>query len=78
MFDAFAEDYLAHARDGACNAYYDRPAVLEALEPVEGLRVLDVGCGSGLYARELVAGGARSVVGLDVSPTMIRLATKGP
>ena len=78
MFDAFAEDYLAHARDGAYNAYYDRPAVLEALGPVEGLRVLDVGCGSGLYARELVAGGARSVVGLDVSPTMIRLATKGP
>ena len=31
MYDDFAEEYLAHARDGAFNAYYDRPAVLAVL-----------------------------------------------
>lgn len=76
MFDAFAEDYLDHARDGAYNAHYDRPAVLETLGGVKGLRILDAGCGPGLYARELVAGGAESVVGIDVSPEMVRLATQ--
>ncbi|MGH2688501.1 MAG: class I SAM-dependent methyltransferase [Actinomycetota bacterium] len=76
MFDPFAEDYLLHARESAYNAYYDRPAVLEALGPVAGLRVLDVGCGPGLYTAELVARGAGFVHGIDVSPEMIRLATE--
>jgi len=81
MYDAFAEDYLLHARGSAYNAYYDRPAVLEVLGNVEGLRVLDAGCGPGLYTAELVAHGASHVVGIDGSPEMIRLATeavKGP
>jgi hypothetical protein len=31
MYDAFAEEFLEHARGGAYNAYYDRPAVLSVL-----------------------------------------------
>ena len=38
-----------------------------------GLRVLDAGCGPGLYAAELLARGAE-VVGFDASPEMVRLA----
>jgi hypothetical protein len=52
MYEGFAEDYLVHARESAYNAYYDRPAVLEALGQVRGLRVLDAGCGPGLLAGE--------------------------
>lgn len=29
LFDHFAEEYELHASDGAYNALYDRPAVLE-------------------------------------------------
>jgi len=76
MWEGFAEDYLVHAPESAYNAYYDRPAVLEALGSVEGLRVLDAGCGPGLYSAELVAGGAGYVLGVDASPEMIRLATE--
>jgi 2-polyprenyl-3-methyl-5-hydroxy-6-metoxy-1,4-benzoquinol methylase len=57
MWEGFAEDYFAHARDSAYNAYYDRPSVLEALGPVRGLRLLDAGCGPGLYLGEPVARG---------------------
>ena len=81
MFDAFAQDYRRHARESPYNAYYDRPAVLGALGPVNGLRVLDAGCGPGLYAAELVARGAAFVQGIDISPEMICLAeeaVRGP
>ncbi len=76
MYDAFAENYLAHARDGVFNALYDRPAVLAVLGPVAGLKVLDVGCGPGLYAEELVFRGARRVVGVDASSRMVQLARR--
>src|SRR5215510_11816190 len=75
LFDVFAEEYAVHAEDGAYNALYDRPAVLGLLGDVRGLRVLDAGCGPGLYAAELLDRGA-GVVGLDESPEMVRLARR--
>src|SRR4051794_10246937 len=74
MYDAFAEEFLEHARAGAYNAHYDRPAVLSVLGSVRDLAVLDMGCGPGMYAEELVARGARRVVGVDASLAMVRLA----
>ena len=73
LFDHFAMEYSEHATDGAYNALYDRPAVLEVLGQVGGSRVLDIGCGPGLYAEELFARGAE-VVGFDESGEMVRLA----
>lgn len=72
-YDAFARDFDAHAQDSAYNAHYDRPAMLDLLGPVEGLRVLDAGCGSGLYATQLRAGGA-TVSGFDASADLIEIA----
>jgi SAM-dependent methyltransferase len=45
-------------------------AILERLEPVEGRRVLDLGCGKGRFARSLMERGAE-VVGLDLSAGML-------
>ena len=75
MYDGFAEHYAAHATDSPYNAYYDRPAVLELCGDVTGKRVLDAGCGPGLYAGELVARGAR-VEGVDQSSDMVEVATR--
>jgi SAM-dependent methyltransferase len=72
-YDDMGAAYEAHAADGAYNAHYDRPAVLEALGPVASLRVLDAGCGPGLYAAELIARGA-TVTGFDASAAMLELA----
>jgi SAM-dependent methyltransferase len=72
-FDGFAAEYERHALDSAYNAWYDRPAVLSLLGEVDGLRILDAGCGPGLYAEELMSRGAE-VVGFDESPEMVRLA----
>lgn len=72
-YDGMGDEFLAHAEDGAYNAHYDRPAVLELLGDVRGRRVLDAGCGPGLYADELLARGAE-VVGFDASAAMVELA----
>jgi len=45
------------------------------LPEVKGKRVLDAGCGPGIYAEWLADRGAK-VVALDVSPKMVELAKK--
>jgi SAM-dependent methyltransferase len=72
QYDAFADEFLAHAERGFFNALYDRPACLALLGDVAGKRVLDAACGPGLYAAELVRRGAR-VVGFDHSPRMVEI-----
>lgn len=47
--------------------------ILTSLGPVRGLRILDLGCGKGRFARILAGLGAR-VVGLDVSTGMLAAA----
>lgn len=42
----------------------------DLLPPLDGLRVLDAGCGSGVYAAHLLERGA-DVVGVDVSEAMV-------
>ena len=53
---------------------YRLRAILDASGPVEGLRLLDLGCGKGRFSRALAARGAR-VVGLDLSPGMLAEAS---
>jgi SAM-dependent methyltransferase len=72
QYDAFADEFLDHARDGFFNAHYDRPACLELLGDVRGKHVLDAACGPGLYAAELVERGAQ-VTGFDASPRMVEI-----
>src|SRR5205807_6132635 len=46
------------------------------LTPLDGRRVLDVGCGSGRYGLEFAAMGAAEVVGIDVAEGMLALAKR--
>jgi 2-polyprenyl-3-methyl-5-hydroxy-6-metoxy-1,4-benzoquinol methylase len=45
-------------------------------QPINGLSVLDIGCGPGHYAIALARQGAARVVGIDFAPRMIELARK--
>jgi SAM-dependent methyltransferase len=72
-YDAMGTVYQQHAADSAYNAHYDRPAVLAALGPVSGLRVLDAACGPGFYTRQLLDRGAK-VTAFDASAVMVDLA----
>jgi cyclopropane fatty-acyl-phospholipid synthase-like methyltransferase len=55
--------------------YVRMDAALQLVSPhLAGLNVLDIGCGSGRFAFELLAAGAERVVGIDVSPAAIEAA----
>ena len=73
QYDSFAAEYEEHAASAPYNALYDRPAMLDLVGDVEGKRVLDAGCGPGIYLTDLIERGAE-VLGCDASPQMIELA----
>ena len=61
---------LAYIRDAACRHFQRDPRELECLQ---GLRILDIGCGAGLLSEPLARIGA-TVVGADASETNIEMA----
>jgi SAM-dependent methyltransferase len=71
---AYDED-LAWIHDTGYGDYARRcaPAQLKLLEQRGAHRVVDIGCGSGIWARKLVDAG-HEVLGVDLSPAMIELA----
>lgn len=72
-YDELAEAYAAMVDTKPHNAYYERPATLSLLPEVTGKRVLDAGCGPGVYTEWLVAHGAE-VLALDANEKMVALA----
>ncbi len=67
-WDSGADAWDAFVESGAdfYRTLLHAPALLEACGDVAGLRVIDVGCGQGLFSRQLAEAGAR-VTGVDVS-----------
>lgn len=59
------------------NQVLEQPALHRLLPPLNGLRVLDIGCGAGDFARHARSRGASHVLGIDVSERMLELARAG-
>jgi len=74
-FEALAEAYAAAVDTKPHNAYYERPATLSLLPEVKNKRVLDAGCGPGVYSAWLIENGAE-VVAVDASRKMTELARR--
>ena len=77
-YDAYqdlAESYAEGIDTKPHNAFYERPAMIAMWPDLSGLRVLDAGCGPGVYADLLTRRGA-IVTAMDVSDRMIELARK--
>ncbi|HVF56206.1 MAG TPA: class I SAM-dependent methyltransferase [Pyrinomonadaceae bacterium] len=72
-YEALADTYAALVDTKPHNAFYERPATLSLLPAVSGKRVLDAGCGPGVYTEWLVRGGAE-VIAADASSRMVQLA----
>jgi len=72
-YDQFAKSYALENESSLLNAYYERPAMLELAAEVAGRKILDIGCGAGPLAEELISRGAM-VSGFDASREMVELA----
>ncbi|MGP9527824.1 class I SAM-dependent methyltransferase [Glutamicibacter sp. AOP5-A2-18] len=72
-YDQFAKEYARENETSLLNAYYERPAMLELAGKVQGKKILDIGCGSGPLAEQLIQRGA-AVAGFDASAGMLELA----
>jgi SAM-dependent methyltransferase len=71
-----ADDWIALTRSDPQYDYLNKPAFLE-LVPAPGRLTIEVGCGEGRVARELIALGHR-VVGFDAAPALARAAADHP
>lgn len=56
------------------NESMEKPAFNELLGETRGKHILDLGCGNGLYGKELMEKGAESYHGIDGSENMLSLA----
>lgn len=74
-YETLAEAYAAAVDTKPHNAYYERPATLSLMPEVKGKRVLDAGCGPGVYSEWLIERGAE-VTAVDASPKMVELAKR--
>ena len=64
---------MIRSKEGLAGAA-EWPAMQALLPPLAGLRVLDLGCGFGWFARWAAGEGASSVLGVDVSEKMLKRA----
>ncbi len=73
LYDRSSKDWQ-RAEPMLLSDFTVRPFLLDWCNPVQGCRVLDLGCGEGYVARQLKQRGAARLDGVDSSPEMIRTA----
>lgn len=71
MYSTFATQYDEAVQDNIYNAHLERPTLQAMLPNIENLNVLDLGCGSGVYAQYLLAKGANQITCIDYAQEMV-------
>lgn len=72
VYDDIAKEYK-ESKQLPFRRFIERPTLFNILGNVEGLRVLDLACGDGIYSREMARRGAKEVVAVDVSGEIVAL-----
>lgn len=70
----FARYAQLRAHPDCTNDTLEWPVMAELLGPLQGLRLLDLGCGDAAFGRRALAEGARSYLGVDGSANMVAAA----
>ncbi|MEO1428583.1 MAG: class I SAM-dependent methyltransferase [Cyanobacteria bacterium J06633_8] len=73
LYDSTAAQWI-RGEPSSLSDFTARPFILEMCEPVEGMQILDLGCGEGYCSRELSRRNAAKVYGIDLSERMIAAA----
>jgi len=76
QYDEIGEEYAKYGPYQTFHKYAVYPRFFGLIGDVQGQWILDLACGDGYIGRELVARGARMVVGIDESRVMLDIATR--
>ncbi|MBN3033941.1 MAG: methyltransferase domain-containing protein [Candidatus Saganbacteria bacterium] len=68
-------DRLVGERGSDYHEHVIIPGALKLLAPQKGEKIIDLGCGQGVFCRELARAGA-AVTGIDSSPSLIKTARR--
>ncbi len=58
------------------NAHISWREMIKNITDIQNKRIIDIGCGGGIYTKELALMGAKSVVGLDFSKEILQAAKR--
>jgi SAM-dependent methyltransferase len=72
-YESIAAQYV-EARKDSVTLFLEMPSVKDALGSIDGKNVIDFACGTGHYTRFIKELGAKTVLGIDLSPAMIAIA----
>lgn len=74
-YDTIALEYK-ESKELPWRKYVETYSLFQITGSIEGMRVLDLACGEGFYTRKLKQARAATVLGVDISQEMIRLARR--
>lgn len=72
--DLFFKSYKKLRSGDNANILVEIPALFELLPSLEGLNILDLGCGYGEHCSQYIDMGANKVIGIDISEKMLAIA----
>lgn len=73
MYTKYAVKYAEVVKSNIYNAHLERPSTLALLDNVKGKDVVDMGCGSGIYAEWFIKHSVNSLKCMDISEDMVSL-----
>ena len=73
MYTKHAHQYDAAIQNNIYNAMFERPSTIELLTNLKGADVLDMGCGSGVYANWILSQSIKTLTCVDALSDMINL-----
>lgn len=73
LYTSFAKQYDHAVQDNIYNAHFERPSLQAMLDDIQDKDVLDLGCGSGVYAQYLLEQGAAKITCIDYSQDMVNI-----
>jgi 2-polyprenyl-3-methyl-5-hydroxy-6-metoxy-1,4-benzoquinol methylase len=73
LYEANSQKWVRQA-PSCLSDFTARPSIFSLCETVKDAVILDLGCGEGCCARELMKRGARKVIGVDISTNLVAAA----